>query len=72
MDLDTFLHLHLHGIALQRHEHPAVMTCAEPDRLVNTATAIVTHGDVVRFLAASGHAARVVDVPVRTLGEVAA
>jgi len=20
MDLDTFLHLHLHGIALQRHE----------------------------------------------------
>ncbi|MCY7307723.1 MAG: hypothetical protein LH632_16590 [Rhodoferax sp.] len=29
MDLDPFLHLHLHGIALQRRGQPAVMTCAE-------------------------------------------
>lgn len=29
MDLDVFLHLH--GIALTRHAHPAVMTCAEAD-----------------------------------------
>lgn len=32
MDIDTFLHLH--GISLQRHAHPAVMTCAEADLLV--------------------------------------
>lgn len=32
MDLDTFLRHH--GIAAPRHEHPAVMTCAEADRLV--------------------------------------
>ena len=34
--------------------------------LVNTATAVVTHADLVRFLVATGHCARVVDVPVRT------
>ena len=33
MDYDQFLHLHLHGIALQRHDHPAVMTCVESDWL---------------------------------------
>jgi Ala-tRNA(Pro) deacylase len=32
MDIDTFLHLH--GISLERHAHPAVMTCAEADLLV--------------------------------------
>ncbi len=167
MDLDSFLNLH--GIALQRHEHPAVMTCAESDLLVpklpgakaknlfllakksqrhllvtvasdrsvdlarlgevlgvgrlgfasvarlashlgvtpgavsllalfndtahavefvidrrlweadavqahplvNTATAIVMHADLVGFLAASGHAARVIDVPVKMPEEVA-
>jgi len=32
MDIDTFLHLH--GISLEHHAHPAVMTCAEADLLV--------------------------------------
>ena len=35
------------------HAHP----------LVNTATMVLTHADLERFLAATGHAARVVDVP---------
>jgi Ala-tRNA(Pro) deacylase len=39
--------------------------------LVNTATALVMHADLVVFLAASGHAARVIDVPVKTPEEVA-
>jgi Ala-tRNA(Pro) deacylase len=37
------------------HAHP----------LVNTATMIVTHADLERFLAATGHAPRVIDVPAR-------
>jgi Ala-tRNA(Pro) deacylase len=32
MSLETFLREH--GIAAPRHEHPAVMTCEESDRLV--------------------------------------
>jgi Ala-tRNA(Pro) deacylase len=32
MDLESFLRLH--GIGAPRHEHPAVMTCEESDRLV--------------------------------------
>jgi len=32
MDLESFLRLH--GIDAPRHEHPAVMTCEESDRLV--------------------------------------
>ncbi len=32
MNLDSFLHAH--GVAAQRHDHPAVMTCEEADRLV--------------------------------------
>jgi len=35
------------------HAHP----------LVNTATMVLTHADLERFLAATGHAARVIDVP---------
>ena len=35
------------------HAHP----------LVNTATTVLAHADLERFLAATGHAARVVDVP---------
>ena len=31
--------------------------------LVNTATMVVAHADLERFLAATGHAARVIDVP---------
>jgi Ala-tRNA(Pro) deacylase len=31
--------------------------------LVNTATVILTHADLERFLAATGHAPRVIDVP---------
>mgnify|MGYP000509359296 CR=1 FL=1 len=50
MDPDQFLHRH--GIALVRQTHPAVMTCAQSDLLVAK-------------LAATGHRARVVDVPVR-------
>jgi len=34
MDLDSFLRHH--GIGAPRHEHPAVMTCEESDRLVPT------------------------------------
>ncbi len=37
------------------HAHP----------LVNSATMIVTHADLERFLAATGHSPRVIDVPVR-------
>jgi Ala-tRNA(Pro) deacylase len=33
--------------------------------LVNTATMCLTHADLERFLAATGHAPRVIDVPVR-------
>ena len=40
-------------------EAPAVQ--AHP--LVNTATMILPHDDLVRFLAATGHAPRVIDVP---------
>jgi Ala-tRNA(Pro) deacylase len=36
------------------HAHP----------LVNTATMVIAHSDLVRFLAATGHAPRVVDLPV--------
>jgi len=36
------------------HAHP----------LVNTATMVIAHADLVRFLAATGHAPRVVDLPV--------
>ncbi len=32
--------------------------------LVNTATMVVAHADLERFLAATGHAPRVIDVPV--------
>ncbi len=35
------------------HAHP----------LVNTATMVIAHADLVRFLAATGHAPRVVDLP---------
>lgn len=35
--------------------------------LVNTATVVVTHADLERFLAATGHAAQVIDVPAKTL-----
>jgi Ala-tRNA(Pro) deacylase len=35
------------------HAHP----------LVNTATMVVTHADLERFLAATGHAPRVIDIP---------
>ena len=38
------------------HAHP----------LVNTATMVVTHADLERFLAATGHAPRVIDVPTTT------
>ena len=38
--------------------------------LLNTATAVVTHDDLVTFLAASGHSARVIDVPAKTLEAV--
>ena len=37
------------------HAHP----------LVNTATMVIPHGDLVRFLAATGHEPRVVDVPAK-------
>ena len=37
------------------HAHP----------LVNTATLIIPHADVVRFLEATGHAPRVIDVPAK-------
>jgi len=40
-------------------EAPAIQ--AHP--LVNTATMVLAHADLERFLAATGHAARVVDVP---------
>jgi Ala-tRNA(Pro) deacylase len=36
------------------HAHP----------LVNTATMVIAHADLVRFLAATGHAPRVVDLPL--------
>ena len=32
--------------------------------LINTATLVIQHADLVRFLAATGHAPRIVDVPV--------
>lgn len=51
MDLDQFLHRH--AIALVRQPHPAVGTCTQPDLPVLKPPA-------------SGHCARVVDVPVRT------
>ncbi len=38
--------------------------------LVNTATAVVSHADLVRFLAATGHSARVIDVPARAAQEI--
>jgi Ala-tRNA(Pro) deacylase len=37
------------------HAHP----------LVNTATMVISHGDLERFLAATRHAPRVIDVPIR-------
>ena len=45
-----------------RRAHPQVIT----------ATAVVTDGDLVRFLAAVGHTPRIVDVPFRILEEVRA
>ena len=38
------------------HAHP----------LVNTATMVIPHADLERFLTATGHAPRVIDVPVKT------
>ena len=39
--------------------------------LVNTATMVLTHADLERFLAATGHAPRVIDLPARgTVAEV--
>lgn len=37
------------------HAHP----------LINTATMVIPHTELVRFLAATGHAPRIVDIPVR-------
>ena len=51
MDLDPFLHRH--AIALVRQPHPAVGACTPSDLPVLKPPA-------------SGHCARVVDVPVRT------
>jgi Ala-tRNA(Pro) deacylase len=34
--------------------------------LVNTATLCIAHADLVKFLAATGHAPRVIDIPERT------
>jgi Ala-tRNA(Pro) deacylase len=36
--------------------------------LVNTATMVISHADLERFLAATGHAPRVIDVPVAKKG----
>lgn len=60
---------HAVDFVIDRRLWEAAAVQAHP--LVNTATAVVTHGDLVSFLAASGHAARVIDVPVKTLEEVA-
>jgi len=38
-------------------------TAVQAHPLVNTATMVLPHDDLVRFLAATGHAPRVVDVP---------
>ena len=39
-------------------------TAVQAHPLVNTATVILGHADLERFLAATGHAARVIDMPV--------
>lgn len=60
---------HAVDFVIDRTLWDAVAIQAHP--LVNTATTVVTHADLVRFLAATGHSARVVDVPVRTEQEAA-
>ena len=70
MHLDQFLHRH--GIALVRQPHPAVMTCAQADLLVPKLHGAKAKNLFPRLLAATGHCARVVDVPVRTAPEAVA
>jgi Ala-tRNA(Pro) deacylase len=40
--------------------------------LVNTATMVLTHDDLARFLEATGHAPRVIDVPAASTADTAA
>ena len=51
MNLEIFLREH--GINAPRHAHP----------LTNDATMVLAHADLERFLDATGHVPRIVDVP---------
>lgn len=61
---------HAVEFVIDRHLWEADAVQAHP--LVNTATMIVGHAQLERFLAATGHAPRVIDIPSSTTGAAAA